>query len=299
MEPTVTDPKARTWVYPNMSSDWTKYNPWRSPGFAPVTSPCGLAGGGSTARDFNGATPPAGIDQAMDGRLLPELVGVKTEWPRGSVQDVAFDIEANHGGGYSYRLCPKDHEITEECFQRHHLRFASDQSWIQYGEDVSSRVNISAYRITEGTNPPGSQWTKNPVPACGDASGGEGCEQILSDMPPGCDDHPTNATAGYMCLGPMYEPPLPGVYGYGYTDEDKSHWILNPDRAPTGQLQETKPHQQQKFDFAVVDQVSIPAELPVGEYVLSWRWDMEQYAQVWTNCADVTITAGSDEPVVV
>jgi hypothetical protein len=28
-------------------------------------------------------------------------------------------INANHGGGYSYRLCPSSANATEECFQQH------------------------------------------------------------------------------------------------------------------------------------------------------------------------------------
>merc|ERR1712176_1206777 len=39
----------------------------------------------------------------------------------------------------------------------------------------------------------------------------------------------------------------------------------------------------------IVDQVRIPAGLKPGEYVLGWRWDCEETAQVWSNCADVTI----------
>ena len=30
---------------------------------------------------------------------------------------VGWEIIANHGGGYSYRLCKDDQELTEECFQ--------------------------------------------------------------------------------------------------------------------------------------------------------------------------------------
>merc|ERR1712216_1067635 len=39
-------------------------------------------------------------------------------------QDVGWNIIANHGGGYAYRLCPKSSNLTEACFQRHHLEFA-------------------------------------------------------------------------------------------------------------------------------------------------------------------------------
>ena len=39
----------------------------------------------------------------------------------------------------------------------------------------------------------------------------------------------------------------------------------------------------------VSDRVIIPATLAPGKYVLSWRWDCEETAQVWQSCADVNI----------
>jgi hypothetical protein len=38
--------------------------------------------------------------------------------------------------------------------------------------------------------------------------------------------------------------------------------------------------------------------LPAGEYVLSWRWDVEQSPQVWANCADITIVDPEGEVIV-
>jgi len=43
----------------------------------------------------------------------------------------------------------------------------------------------------------------------------------------------------------------------------------------------------------VMDQVRVPAHLPAGEYVLGWRWDCEQTAQIWAACADITIAAAT------
>ena len=40
----------------------------------------------------------------------------------------------------------------------------------------------------------------------------------------------------------------------------------------------------------VKDQLKIPATLN-GDYVLSWRWDCEQTDQIWSTCADITVTA--------
>ena len=39
---------------------------------------------------------------------------------------------------------------------------------------------------------------------------------------------------------------------------------------------------------AIVDHVVVP-KLPAGDYVLGFRWDCEETAQVWSSCADVTI----------
>merc|ERR1711933_357122 len=38
---------------------------------------------------------------------------------------------------------------------------------------------------------------------------------------------------------------------------------------------------------SIVDMIIIPEDLPSGEYVLGWRWDGEETAQIWASCADV------------
>ena len=45
------------------------------------------------------------------------------------------------------------------------------------------------------------------------------------------------------------------------------------------------------FSFVVLDEVLVPSHLPAGEYIMSWRWDVEQGPQIWSSCADVTIEA--------
>merc|ERR1712029_1159389 len=58
-------------------------------------------------------------------------------WQRGGVAEVGWEIIANHGGGYSYRLCPApqngEEVVTEECFQQMPLKFHGDEQWVQYG----------------------------------------------------------------------------------------------------------------------------------------------------------------------
>ena len=94
MKPTLNDQKLRTYMNAG-GHDWTAGYPWRSPGYAPIGSPCGLAGGGDTEHDGNGARAPHGVKQGSDGRYLPE--SIKTKWAAGTIQDVAFSMRANHG----------------------------------------------------------------------------------------------------------------------------------------------------------------------------------------------------------
>ena len=39
----------------------------------------------------------------------------------------------------------------------------------------------------------------------------------------------------------------------------------------------------------ISDKVVIPDDIKPGKYVMSWRWDCEETAQVWQSCADVNI----------
>ena len=56
-----------------------------------------------------------------------------------------------------------------------------------------------------------------------------------------------------------------------------------PPYTPGGKMEGTA------FDYMLVDQLRVPAHLPEGKYVLSWRWDCEETPQVWNSCADVTV----------
>jgi len=114
--------------------------PWRAPGTAPSKSPCGIYG--------------------TDGVNLPPTT--RSIWQRGSVVEVAERISANHGGGYAYRLCPSSEAATEACFQAHHLAFEGNTTTVYYPDGTS--FEIPAIRVSTGTYPEGSQWTRNPIP---------------------------------------------------------------------------------------------------------------------------------------
>jgi hypothetical protein len=152
--------------------DWTKYMPWRAPGFAPSMNPCGKAGAFKPSSS-NGAEVPAGAHQYQNGTSLPALKGDKPVWKAGAAVEVGWAMSANHGGGYHYRVCPAGEEQTEACFQAHVLPFVGDTTTIKHF-DGRADVTIPAVTFSTGTNPAGSAWRKNPIPMC-NCDVGQGC----------------------------------------------------------------------------------------------------------------------------
>ena len=52
----------------------------------------------------------------MNGTALPRMdTGVV--WQLGGEAQVTWQVLNNHGGGYSYRLCPAAEPLTEACFR--------------------------------------------------------------------------------------------------------------------------------------------------------------------------------------
>jgi len=277
--------------------------PWRSPGKAPVQgSGCGIAGGNKVPLPNGGATSSP-FPQGFDGAELPP-VNEPALWKKGSVQDVAFGITANHGGGYSWRLCPADGEVSEECFQQHVLEFAGDTQYIQYDNKSYQyekmvklpRFPIPLHKTSKGTHPKGSQWARVPIPAC------RLCDQSVCGK-------------GLMPnLTDSFELPLSGLYPNGSRAFGGLKWFeqqmcaqscsgLNITACPPGMTQFPEPANgisgytgtyppvgDTGLPYSIVDKMKVPEKLPAGAYLLSWRWDAEQSHQIWQNCADVLIT---------
>eukprot|EP00938_MAST-03A_sp_MAST-3A-sp1_P001279 g1279.t1 len=159
--------------------DWTAWNPWRSPGTAgrgnPKFQPCGVnSGSNPTFPD----PPAAGQAQFANGTDLPKIPRSQwTKWKIGSVVEAEWSIYANHGGGYSYRLCKQtDGEVpSEACFQANPLDFATETTEIKYYDGSRDPFLINATTTSVGTFPSGSQWRKNPIPMC-NCDIGIGCE---------------------------------------------------------------------------------------------------------------------------
>jgi len=208
---------------------------------------------------------------------MPKIPGEAVVWTKGMEAEVAWAISANHGGGYSYRLCKSDTaNVTEECFQQLPLRFGNS-SWLLHANGTKS-APFPISKTTVGTFPPGSEWARDPVPGCNDCDPFEKCGSPLTPIPgkvkPNpwdmqvncyamCDGASSSKALG-RCPDPLktqFTEPLPGISGFG-----KYSW-----------------------PWSIMDTVIIPSDIPSGEYLLSWRWDCEESTQVWQNCADIKI----------
>jgi len=278
-----------------------------------------VAGGNKVAL-FNGGFHPPGIPQGTDGiTLAPRQPQV---WKRGAIEEVAWAMTANHGGGYAYRLCKVSltDPVTEECFQRNPLNFASKTSqWLQYGEFVPTqpRYEIPITVVSTGTYPAGSQWARMPIPAC------KICDQGLecgAEVPPNMTDASGKGPAGddffggdkwieqvdcaSVCGGatPANVPPPP------INNKTGDYGLSDGALCPPGvtQFQEVVPGlsgflanhtypERSIIAFSIVDQIVVP-DLEDGTYMLSWRWDCEQTYQIWQNCADIEIKGEVERP---
>jgi len=281
---------------------------WRAPGSAPVLgSGCGVAGGNPLPIP-NGGSAPSWAKQGLDGLDLPETM--PTVWKKGEVVEVAWAITANHGGGYSWRLCKKSVKVSEECFQRNVLRFAGNVSFLQYSDTIPNREGflklprfaLPLMTVSEGTFPRGSQWARNPIPSCfycDQSKCGTGLPNLTEWFQPhqggrhdlswfvGGEAWWKQEQCSQDCSGfnmmtcppamTQFAEPLPGIGSY------LGSFMVDTHSSPTTITG------RQGLPYSIVDKVVIPADIDAGDYLLSWRWDCEQSPQIWQNCADVKI----------
>jgi len=285
---------------PRAKNDSYQYNPWRAPGSAPVVDPCGQAGGKYKQTPVGGDSVFATV--SLNGKtfqmgdlgshvLPPNLPEDVANWTVGSTPRVAWGMRFNHGGGYQYRLCPLEKmPCTEEEFQEMPLEFVRDAQAIMWNNGTlhpikGMFVDDSVCPVV----PKGSTWARNPVPrihtdnigmafigGCWDSHGppGQVCKQ---EGAPWCPDKEDCSNFPTPC--PEIDQ---GWYGGNathmptqfYPPDDNRHegwcsgdWTLG----------------------MISDKVVIPEDIKPGKYVVSWRWDCEETAQVWQNCADVNI----------
>ena len=156
------------------------------------------------------------------------------------------------------RLCPADEPLTEACFQARPLPFVGQQTIVYANGSrlpIPSKyayANGSVAAITaDGQRPVGASWALNPLPdGTQPGSTATGRTEFPSPCP---EDHHPTADGG----GPW---PPPGLCSG-----------------------------ERPFGVSVVDVLRVPEETRPGAYVLGWRWDVEETAQVWSSCSDITV----------
>ncbi len=366
---TICDPKLRTLnIHAECGSkeDFYYYSPWRAPGTAPVINSCGSAGGrlpgqgpgGAGANYQNNSIAYLG----MPGTELPQMEPQAT-WKAGTAVEVGWAIEAHHGGGYlfqstfvyayvsvsvsvsfslsvsfaytnvdrsrySYRLAPAGEPLNEDNFNKMPLH-AVGPSILRWDGDKTTQVEFNATRITVGTHPAGSQWTKNPLPGppmlwaregpsfepyceesqeCKDTAHrwtrtvpapkkkgpepSQGCAAALAKVCKGQEGKGASCDACALTQWAALE-------AAGCTEAEE---VTYCEATPEPQAWHPQPGVCKcsgspnvfawlEPNLEIVDTVMIPADTKPGKYVLNWRWDCEETAQVWQSCSDVEITA--------
>ena len=273
--------------------DSYRYNPWRAPGRAPVVDACGQSGGEYAFQNIGGDSVYYNTTNGGKGKMGSTLPPTPREqrpvWTRGQAVEVAWGVRYNHGGGYSYRLCPANESLTEECFQRMPLDFDRSKQVLKWndGSKTYEMGNQAIFVDGNVTFPVGSTWARNPIPRIFDSKIG------LHD-PESCPGPSTRAAGSPKgCLA--FPAPCPWDT---YTTDGLlpcNQTMMSKDSRRGRELRcDGNGMSQCSSDWVVgviSDHVIIPETLPPGDYVLGWRWDAEETAQVWSNCADVIISA--------
>ena len=264
--------------------DIYRHNPWRAPGAAPTAGACGLAGGTPWGADV----PEAGFytnttfaHHGMDGTALPPMpTGVV--WKLGGNGTVAWNVRNNHGGGYSYRLCPADEPLSEECFRRTPLDFWEDAQAILYPD--GSRRPVRGTFLRDGTSPPNSHWSALPIPPAGLGPRCLPGPHDTNATPHGCQPWEGRANNNGHVPGPCV--PCPETPGSDCSRCDNGGANAHSPAFPPpfhGVL--GAPVQ------GILDVLKVPEDLKPGRWVLGFRYDCEATAQVWQNCADIELQA--------
>lgn len=171
MKATINSPHLRTYnrdAPAGSVKDIYKHNPWRAPGYAPVYDACGMAGGGPKRQGGEAKYTPTKFAKQGDlgSKVLP-YTPTGIVWKVGGDETAKWSIRANHGGGYQYRLCPLSEPLTEECFQKTPLPFATDKHILEWSY---GSTEINGTYVSVGTKPLNSTWAMNPLPYSNAAS---------------------------------------------------------------------------------------------------------------------------------
>lgn len=166
--PTNNNPLTRTMnrdAVVGSANDTYQFNPWRSPGAAPVADACGMAGGNLPSQGRGGEAKFAAVPWAKQGdrgSVVLKQGPPTATWKAGASVEVEWGIRYNHGGGYSYRLCPASEPLTEACFRKMPLNFTGPPK-LRHNDGTETAFR-PAY-VSEGTTPAGSTWCETTAAA--------------------------------------------------------------------------------------------------------------------------------------
>lgn len=153
---------------------------------------------------------------------------------------------------YQYRLCPANSTLDESCFQKNPLPFTGSQKF-RWGGKTGTVEEVQGTYVSDG------------IPAVGRIEGvlhtnigviPKGSTWAMNPIPDYGSDRPA----------PSFKPRCKEIPGCD----------------PTGSGMNTRCRcsgEWGPYDLEIVDNVVVPANLPSGEYVLSWRWDCEESNQ--------------------
>eukprot|EP00937_MAST-01D_sp_MAST-1D-sp2_P000201 g201.t1 len=293
-------------------SDSYRFNPWRAPGSAPVVDPCGQAGGKFPQTPMGGASNFGTVSVPyktwnltlemgdLGSMVLPPWPEQPTRWEVGSTPRVAWGMRFNHGGGYQYRLCPLEKmPCSEADYQQMPLEFVRDAHAIMWNN--GSLLPIPGKFVDDSVCtvvPKGSTWARNPIPRIHTDNVGMAFMGKCFPQEPG---EYYNATGNATCNQPdapwcgakddCQQFPSPCEFDNGwYGPGGNATWM-----PAKGFLPDSNQHEGYcSGDWTlgmVSDELVIPAGVKPGRYVLSWRMDCEETAQIWSSCSDVEIVA--------
>mmetsp|Transcript_30720 Transcript_30720/g.64674 ORF Transcript_30720/g.64674 Transcript_30720/m.64674 type:complete len:352 (+) Transcript_30720:2-1057(+) len=197
-----------------------------------------------------------------------------------------------HRGGTGVRILLESDKgvtsVTEACFQQTPLEFASRTHTLTLGN--GSIIKAPATLVAVGTKPEGSTWAMNPIPACmhkistksstypesmgyvPDGGAHSSAAELATYLPTNERRGPDGGADGF-CAEPQFEPPK-GC--------DETCWG-STDNHTVGKVLPT-----------ITDALRVPNDLPAGQYILGWRWDCEETAQIWASCSDVVIETSAE-----
>ena len=280
---------------PGSPYDIYKHNPWRAPGSAPVMDACGLAGGSYSRTNGAEAGDYIKTIYAKHGDIGTQVLKPLPDYTppiykRGGTAEVTWHMRNNHGGGYSYRLCPLPNnftDLTEECFQQNPLDFVIGEQAIVFPNGTMLKLKPEQTTfVNKGTHPNGSMWSMIPMPPT-----------LLGPCClPGPND--TNSTP-YHCREEESEvgcensicEPCPGTPGSDCSRCDQVSQVLPNRYKKSREFLPPCPNCQgvDWNGYSVRDIIKIPINITPGKYILGFRYDCEATAQVWSNCADIVI----------